>query len=122
MFTTEQMASIGTAKKLLSRVIKWDSFPERSSSSGRVSRKLVPSLSWFRPRRVYLLDDRRSRWDFLLLHRHSLIETEEVAPQVGHKFGVKAPLRQLKQTGYCWLFNSWRAKTIPPSPTKISTD
>ena len=34
------------------------------------------------------------------------------APQVSHKFAVRIPLRQLKQTRFCWHFNNWQATVI----------
>ena len=30
------------------------------------------------------------------------------ARQVSHKFAMRTPLRQLKQTGFCWHFINWR--------------
>ena len=42
------------------------------------------------------------------------------APQVSHNFEVRTPLRQLKQTRFCWPFNNWRRTVIQPISTTIS--
>ena len=34
------------------------------------------------------------------------------APQVNHNFAVRIPLRQLRQTRFCWSFNNWRRTPI----------
>ena len=39
------------------------------------------------------------------------------APQDTHNFAVRSPLRQLKQTTFCWPFNSWRTTATPPTST-----
>ena len=44
------------------------------------------------------------------------------APQVSHTFAVKTPLRQLKQTRFCRLFNNWRQAVIQPISTRTSTE
>ena len=36
------------------------------------------------------------------------------APQVGHNFAVRTRLRQMKQTRFCWPFNNWGRRAIPP--------
>ena len=45
-----------------------------------------------------------------------------LAPQVSHNFAVRIPLRQLKQTRFCWPFNNWRQTVIKPSSTTISQE
>ena len=42
------------------------------------------------------------------------------APLVSHNFAVRIPLRQLKQTRFCWPFNNWRWTVIQPIWTTIS--
>ena len=39
------------------------------------------------------------------------------APQVSNNFAVRKPLRQLKQTRFCWPFNNWRLTATPPVST-----
>ena len=41
------------------------------------------------------------------------------APQVNHNFAVRIPLRQLKQTRFCWPFKNWRRTPIQPISTII---
>ena len=43
-------------------------------------------------------------------------------PQVSHNFAVRTPLRQLKQTRFCWPFNNWRQTVIQPISTTTSVD
>ena len=42
------------------------------------------------------------------------------APQVSHNFAVRTPLRQLKQTRFCWPFSNWRRTVLQPVSTTIS--
>ena len=42
------------------------------------------------------------------------------APQVNLNSAVKIPLRQLKQTRFCWPFNNWRRTPIQPISTIIN--
>ena len=44
------------------------------------------------------------------------------APQVSHKFAVRVPLRQLKQTKFFWPFNNWRRTAIQPNSITISAE
>ena len=44
------------------------------------------------------------------------------APQFSFKFAVKSPLRLLKQTKFCWPFNSWRSIAILPFLTLTSIE
>ena len=44
------------------------------------------------------------------------------APQVSLNFAVRIPLRQLKQTRFCWPFNNWRRTAIQPISTTISAE
>ena len=41
--------------------------------------------------------------------------------QVTHHFAVRIPLRNVKQTRFCWLFSSWRATAIAPTSTTTLT-
>ena len=43
-------------------------------------------------------------------------------PQVSHNFAVRTPLRQLKQTRFCWTFNNWRRTAIQPISTTTSDE
>ena len=44
------------------------------------------------------------------------------ARQVSHKSAVKIPLRQMRQTSFCWLFNNWRATLVQPIRVTRSTE
>ena len=39
------------------------------------------------------------------------------APQVNHNFAVRIPLRQLRQTRFCWPFSNWQRTPIQPIST-----
>ena len=39
------------------------------------------------------------------------------APRLNHKFAVRIPLQQLKQTRFCWPFKKWRRTVIQPIST-----
>ena len=39
---------------------------------------------------------------------------KKASPQVNHNFAVRIPLRQLKQTRFCWRLNNWRRSPIQP--------
>ena len=43
------------------------------------------------------------------------------APQVSHNFALITPLRQLKQTRFCWPFSNWRRTVILPTPITAVT-
>ena len=42
------------------------------------------------------------------------------APQLNHNFAVRTPLRQLKQTRFCWTFSNCRQTVIQPISTAKS--
>ena len=44
------------------------------------------------------------------------------APQVSHNFAVRTPLRQLKQTRFCWPFSNWRRTLILPMSIPLVTE
>ena len=44
------------------------------------------------------------------------------APQVSYIFAVISPLRQLKQTRFCWVFNFLPVTVSPPSSTTTLTE
>ena len=41
---------------------------------------------------------------------------------ISHNFVVRTPLRQLKQTRFCWPFNNWRLTTILPMSITTITE
>ena len=43
-------------------------------------------------------------------------------PRVSHNFAVRKPLRQLKQTRFCWPFSKGRRTVIQPNSTRISQE
>ena len=85
---------------------------------------LKPSLTWWQePQKKFVTTP--TRWQQLkkrfptapLLLRQA--NRRRRAPQVNRNFAVKIPLRQLRQTRFCWPFSNWQRTPIQPISTII---
>ena len=115
---------------------KWVSFPEWSPSRNGVLCLLCQQSDWLALGRDVSHGDRRSTRDSLLLSRgdrnskrDSILlpwdffsKKRRRASQISHNFAVRTPLRQLKQTRFCWFSNKWQVTVIVPSSTTTLTE
>ena len=53
---------------------------------------------------------------------HLQVSRKRTALQVNHNSAVKTSLRRLRQTKFCWPFNSWQTTTILQISVTISTE